>query len=106
MQGIVDTIASLVKSGRSFQDGDETSDVLEGYPCTLRTVRPEHYRDHVGYAMWFYKGASFPVLQCVWPDNGRRYPWHEDCQDGIRRLQPALYQGARDQRPSPDEGAG
>ena len=91
MQGIVDTIAALIKAGSRFADGDETGEVLSGYPCVFREVQPSHYEAHFGYAEWFYKSQTFPVLQCVWPDKGGHYPWEADCHAGIVRLQPALW---------------
>jgi hypothetical protein len=106
MQRIVDIIATLVKAGRSFGDGDQTPDVLEGYSCAFRAVRLEHYKQHFGYAMWFYKGTAFSALQCLWPDNEHHFPWQPQCQAGIRRLQPALYEPtALEQAPSSNEPA-
>lgn len=106
MQRIVDAIAALVKGGATFHDGDETTDVLENCACTFRAVRPERYREHFGCAMWFYKETGFPALQCVWPDNQGRYPWNQRCQEGIRKLQPALYEPPAVAPPSSDVGGG
>ncbi len=39
---------------------------------------------------WFYQGDEFPVLQCVWPDAGGRYPWHPQFVAGLEELQPVL----------------
>jgi hypothetical protein len=94
MQGIVDSIASLIKAGSHFADRDETDQVLSGYPCVFRTVQASHYAAHFGYAQWFYKSQPFPILQCVWPDTTGRYPWEAGCEAGIVRLQPALYDNA------------
>lgn len=92
MRSVVDTVASIVKSGQVFADGHESADVLDGYSSVFRAVRPEHYKEYFGYAIWFYAGTTFPALQCVWPDNEHRYPWQSECQESIRRLQPALFE--------------
>jgi Domain of unknown function (DUF4262) len=92
MQRIIDTVAGLIKTGSVFRDHRESFDILEGFGCVFRTVRREHYREHFGYAIWFYEGLSFPALQCVWPDNQHQYPWQATCQAAIRDLQPPLYE--------------
>ena len=28
--------------------------------------------------MWFYEGADFPMLQCVWPDGTLNFPWDSE----------------------------
>jgi len=94
MQRVVDVVATLVKGGQQFKSGDQTDDVLNGYSCAFRTVLRAHYRDHLGYAMWYYrrKGhAEFPALQCLWPDKDHHFPWDSECDAGISALQPALY---------------
>jgi len=95
MQRVVAVVATLVKGGRAFVNGDVTDEVLENYVCAFRTVRRAHYEDHLGYAMWFnrtVKREEFQTLQCVWPDRNRRFPWESECEEAIRRLQPALYE--------------
>ena len=94
MQGVVDCIAGLVKGGVRFGDGDESDEVLDGYVCTFRRVLPAHYPAHLGYAKWFYKSREFPAIQCVWPDKAGHFPWQAECEPGIVRLQPALYEPA------------
>jgi hypothetical protein len=34
---------------------------------------------HLGYALWFYCGMGFPVLQVVWPDRSGHFPWDPKC---------------------------
>ena len=39
-------------------------------------------------AIWFYKGAKFPVLQAVYPDLQNRFP--EDAEFDLNFAQPLL----------------
>ncbi len=75
MGQIINGIGDLIKSGQSFDDWEESDEVLEGYSCMFRTVTPKLYREYFGYARWFYEGDDFPMLQCVWPDGDHNYPW-------------------------------
>jgi len=39
---------------------------------------------------WFNPEAPLSVLQCVWPDRRRRYPWDPQVDEAIRGRQPLL----------------
>ena len=78
MGQIINGIGNLIKSGQSFDDWEESDDVLDGYSCMFRTVDPKLYREYFGYARWFYEGDDFPMLQCVWPDGDHSFPWDAD----------------------------
>jgi hypothetical protein len=57
----------------------------------LRPVRdPASYREHVGYARWFYRGDEFPLLQLVWPDKAGRFPGEPGANPALARQQPLL----------------
>lgn len=90
MMSIVNYIGEEVRQGASFQDGQESDQILEGYRCVFRAVPEELYPEYFGYAMWFYRPASFPVLQCVWPDRDGRFPWHHDFDSQLYARQPVL----------------
>ena len=87
---IVTGIGEHIKEGGRFEDWHESSDILEGYAVCFRKVKRRHYRDHFGFARWFYQGDEFPVLQCVWPDAAGRYPWHPQFVEGLAEIQPVL----------------
>ena len=94
MQGVVATAADLVRGGAKFLADTRTSEVLNGYDCVFKAVRPEHYREHLGYAMWYYRRIeldAFPALQCVWPDRAGFFPWDAGFHAANLVLQPALY---------------
>ena len=48
------------------------------------------YRDLFGWATWFYDGATFPVVQCLWPAKDGTYPWQDSAAYFVP--QPLLYE--------------
>lgn len=75
MGQIINGIGDLIRSGQTFEDWQESEDVLDEYSCMFRNVAANLYREYFGYALWFYEGPDFPMLQCVWPDVNHNYPW-------------------------------
>lgn len=92
MGQIINGIGDLIRSGQSFDDWKESQDVLAGYLCMFRHVDPTSYREYFGYALWFYEGPEFPMLQCVWPDKQHRYPWDSNFDSRMVQPQPVLAQ--------------
>lgn len=92
MMQIINVIGDEVRKGERFEDWHESDQVLDGYSCIFRTVPAGTYPEYLGYALWFYRPDSFPVLQCVWPDKQHRYPWHPDYPPELRQRQPILAQ--------------
>jgi len=91
MQKIVNTIGSAIKGGARFESGNEYQDILARCGCQFRTVDASRYKDYLGWAIWFYNGEQFPVLQCFWPDRQGHYPWAPACSPGVASLQPLLF---------------
>jgi hypothetical protein len=91
MHRMINAIGEAIRSGSRFSDGDESDAALEGYNVLFRRVEMRHYREHFGYARWFYQGDEFPVLQCVWPDSKHRYPGNRRFDANIKDLQPVLF---------------
>jgi hypothetical protein len=87
---MVSVLGELVRGGKRFEHLDESDGVLEGFNVAFRTVEPKYYSEYVGYARWYYRGDDFPLLQCVWPVSGRRYPWHPDFPAALAKQQPVL----------------
>lgn len=91
MHSMLNTVAERVKAGERFSEGARLSDVIEGFEVTLQTVhRPESFKAHVGYALWFYAGKPFPLLQVVWPDRQARLPGEPGSSDAFNQQQPIL----------------
>lgn len=92
MGNIINVIGDEMRKGTKFEDWMESDQILDGYNCIFRHVDTAFYQDHVGYAMWFHRSDNFPVLQCVWPDQNGRYPWHPEYPAELRFRQPVLAQ--------------
>jgi hypothetical protein len=90
MHTMINSVGELARAGHLFADFDESDDVLEKYNVMFRVVERRHYREHFGYALWFYHPFPFPVLQCVWPDSQHRYPWHPSFNPNLVCRQPVL----------------
>ena len=84
-------VVNAVKAGHHLEDGDESSDILQGYNCSFHIVDRAWYKDYFGRALDFYGGSDFPILQCVWPDKNGLYPWQEGFNEGLRAAQPLLF---------------
>jgi hypothetical protein len=78
-EAIINDLGSRVRAGQRFGNGMHDPDVLENHNVRFVTMRTDEYRAHLGYAIWFYRGMEFPVLQVVWPDRAGRFPWDPDC---------------------------
>ncbi len=87
---IINDISSKMKEGKKVEDWHEYDDFLEGYSVCFRQFDERFYRNYLGYALWYYQGTEFPVLQCVWPDSQHRYPWHPDYPSALHARQPVL----------------
>jgi hypothetical protein len=90
LHGIINAVGEKVRSGERLEHLDEAGDVLDRYNFACRTVERRHYREYLGYALWFYRGDDFPALQCVWPDSSHRYPRHPEAATAFVRRQPVL----------------
>jgi hypothetical protein len=92
---LVNALGEDVREGRRFEPGQEYDRILAGLRCHFRTVHPANYGDFLGYAGWYYAGAAFPALQCVWPDPQGRFPWDPDFPAELAPQQPDLGQPVR-----------
>ncbi len=87
---MINELRDRMDQGSRFADGQSVSGLIEGYDCVLKRMQPTKYRDYLGYALWFYEGEGFDVLQIVWPDKQARYPWDEG-YSGPAEQQPATW---------------
>ncbi len=90
MGGILNNIGDDIKGGIRYEVGKEYPEIVEDYKCSFQKISQKFYVDYLGTAMWFYKGKSFPALQCVYPDMAGRYPWDAKCNPELREMQPVL----------------
>lgn len=89
---IVNVIGKEVQSGKRYGSQKQYDDILqEPYQCCFREVSRQHFREYVGYGLWFYEDDPFPLLQCFWPDQNRLFPWDSGCNDYAKSAQPLLF---------------
>ncbi|MBC8028777.1 MAG: DUF4262 domain-containing protein [Pyrinomonadaceae bacterium] len=90
MSRILNNLGDDVKKGVYHEAGKQYSEVVETFLCSFQKIDEKFYRDYLGTAMWFYKGTSFPALQCVYPDMAGRYLWDPDVNPELVEMQPLL----------------
>ena len=85
------TIAvDAAKEGHPLNITASTDELLNGFECCFVEVPNSAYRDHVGFARWYYQGDDFPLYQIVWPSRHGHFPWHVAATSEFRAVQPVL----------------
>ncbi len=91
-QELVNVIGNHVKNGTQYDADNDYAEILtDPFRCAFKHVQRNPYREHVGYALWFYENDEFPLLQCFWPDKLFRFTWNEDCNEYVKTSQRTLY---------------
>jgi len=91
-QQIINGIGKIVEAGKPFEMNRDYADVFaDEVMCRFRPVLSAHYREYVGWSLWFYEQELFPLFQCFWPDKNGRYPWEKECHPDVAGCQPLLY---------------
>jgi hypothetical protein len=65
--------AKLMRAGADLAKGRHR-DLVGEVECMFRPVDPKWIEQLMGWAIWYYDGAEFPVLQAVYPDLENRFP--------------------------------
>jgi hypothetical protein len=86
---MINLIGDAIRDGQRFEAGS-TFDAIPTLPLRFVTMDESHYEDYVGYDLWFYQGRPFPILQAVWPDDEKRYPWEPGYDEALRQFQTLL----------------
>lgn len=88
---ILASIQEMLAAGGRIQPWSVVDEVAS-FPLTAVPIHFNHYRAHLGYAMWFYQSlaAPFPALQLVWPDRAGVLPWQEGYDRQYFQLQRVL----------------
>jgi hypothetical protein len=91
MQAMLNELGRRIKDGEAFAEGQRVSDVIGNFDVKLHAVRDaKSFKEHVGYACWFYEGNHFPLLQVVYPDLQGRFPGEPGTAAAFARQQPVL----------------
>ena len=83
--------ARLSRAGTDLTKGRHR-DLIGNVECEFRSVEQKWIQQLMGWAVWYYDGSDFPVLQLIYPDLSNRFP--DD--DGFDRAfeQPLMQPGA------------
>jgi len=90
---MINSIGERARQGERFEPGRGYADIIETFDVQFQPVDVSHYKEWVGWAIWFYDSdpASFPLLQCFYPDMNGKFPWEPDCESWAVKSQPLLY---------------
>jgi len=88
---LLNECASRLQQGIRWQGGERADGLLSNVQCEFRAIEKRWIRHTMGYAVWFYRGDEFDVLQCVYPDLENRFPWDESFDEMWRKRQPLLF---------------
>lgn len=84
-----------IEKGAHIDDGDLVPRVIRDYDVKAVAVPDEKLRDYVGWSLSYDERNEVEpceprVLQLVWPDVERRFPWDDGYADEPRDAQPVL----------------
>lgn len=71
---LINDMGDAIRAGERFEAGRRYDDIAAGFPLAFVAMDERYYREYLGYALWFYRGPNFPVLQCLWPDKEGLFP--------------------------------
>jgi hypothetical protein len=72
-QFLLNEAANRLRGGGDLPAGRHR-DMVGEVECEFRPVDPKWVKHLMGWALWYYEGSDFPVLQAVYPDRENRFP--------------------------------
>jgi len=89
---LINLVGTYAARGREFRPGERTEDLAQGFACSFVPILVDHYEEHLGYAIWFYRSLKqpFPAIQIVWPDKEGCFPWKSNYDKSFFKLQRLL----------------
>ena len=103
---ILNELAARARRGYRYKVGDRVEGLIEGFEMEFRPVAQAQVEPHFGWALWFYDGEPFPVLQLVFPSTDGIWPWDPKASEGFRKNQPLLETAAVPHWARRDDGEG
>jgi len=79
--GILSTCVARIDEGKSFENGQSRSDILDRFTAAVVEVHKSYYAEYLGSGIGFYESEDFPALQIVWPDRNNLLPWQAGYDD-------------------------
>jgi hypothetical protein len=88
---LLNHIGETMRAGKVMSPGRDTG-YMAGYDVDFQPIDFVHYREHLGYAIWFYRSLRqpFPAMQCILPDKSGRFPGEEGYDTRFDALQKNL----------------
>jgi len=86
-------IYRTLEQGERFAIGAPIDSIFESSHAALLPVSKRHYKDHLGWGRWFYRGDDFNCVQLVWTDRGGFFPWQRGYATEFIAAQPDLTNG-------------
>ena len=83
-QVLLNNMAYDIRKGKVFTAGEFHEGVLDDFLCYFGKVSIPKYAAYVGWGIWFYEGYDFPLIQCVYPTVGGKFPWEKDFPEDSR----------------------
>jgi Domain of unknown function (DUF4262) len=90
VHSVLSIVANGLAEGRRIDLSRPTDELLENGSCVFVEVPKACYREHVGFARWYYQGDAFPLYQIVWPSREGYFPWQPKASES--HWQPVLGQ--------------
>jgi hypothetical protein len=81
---LLNNMAYDIKNGKNYTVGEFHEGVLDDFLCYFGEVPKSEYKETVGWAIWFYEGVDFPLIQCVYPTVGGKFAWEKDFPEDAR----------------------
>lgn len=88
---LLNEAATQLRSGVDLRVGRHR-EMIGDVECEFRPVDSKWIKHLMGWAVWYYGGEDFPVLQAVYPDRENRFPEDPDFDPYFQ--QPLLQPGA------------
>jgi hypothetical protein len=64
-QVIINDIGKSVEAGNAYELDRDYADIFaDGVNCRFRPVLPAHYKEYVGWSLWFYEQEQFTLVHC------------------------------------------
>ena len=87
-----------VRQGRRFERGTPYPGFLDDFPVYVEPARRERLSDYTLGCDRFYQGASYAVVQLVYPTTAGLWPWQRGVSETFRAGQPMLGRRRPDRR--------
>lgn len=88
---LLNEAARRLRAGAVLEHGRHR-DMIGEVECEFRPVDPKWLKHLMGWALWYYQGSDFPVLQAIYPDLQNRFPGETGFDERFQQplLQPSV----------------